>query len=65
MTTDNRLDYIIGRLDDVSDRLARLEQLMADHLLHSTEKSVFWRWALPTVLSIGSLIVTVGIFLKR
>ncbi len=65
MTTDNRLDYIIGRVDDACDRLARLEQLMADHISHSAEKSGFWRWALPTALSIGSLLVSVGILLHK
>ena len=62
MTTDNRLDYIIGRVDEACDRLARLEQQVSDHVGEHDRQSVFRRWLLPVVVSLLTLTVSACTF---
>jgi hypothetical protein len=62
MTTDNRLDYLISRVDEACDRLSRLEQQVTDHREQHAQKSVFGRWLLPVVISLLTLTASASTF---
>ena len=62
MTTDNRLDYLISRVDEACDRLARVEQAFADHREQHVAVSGFRRWLLPIIISLLTLTASASTF---